>query len=196
MCSSPVPIHPCVSSPSRRCGGSPSRRCLGRRHCGRRGQGGRYPAARGRGRCSVHYPRLGSHRRHARPRRIDPGLWAGADGEWRHRLRRWSNRLPPGSPRSATQRVRLPRGLARLHHRGAVIPSPWCGSSSRGRRTHLPRDRLWPRPRGDNRVSDCASSGAVIEVGSVRQLARHDRRRDDGVQTRRFPDESRIRRSK
>ena len=77
---------------------------------------------------------------------------------------------------------------------GPSATSPWCGSSSRRRRTHFPGDRRWPRPRGDNRVSDCASSGAAIDLGSDRQWARHDRRRDDGVQTRRFPDEGRMRR--
>jgi Haemolysin-III related len=59
-----------------------------------------------------------------------------------------------------------------------------------------PGDRPWPRPRGDHRVSDCASSAPVIHLGSVRQLARHDRRRDDGVGTRRLPDEGRMRRNR
>ena len=31
-----------------------------------------------------------SHPRSARARRIGPGVWAGADGEWRHGQHRWS----------------------------------------------------------------------------------------------------------
>ena len=103
----------------------------------------------------------GQHRRCARPRRIDPGVWAGADGERRHRLRRWSNRLPPGPPRSATRRVRLPRGLARLHHCGPSATSPWCGSSPHSRRPVLGiRRRLSPIARRWRRSRPGARAGA------------------------------------
>ena len=49
----------------------------------------------------------------------------GADGEWRDRLRRWGGRLPPRSPRSATQRVRLPRGLHAAPPRGRQPLRRW-----------------------------------------------------------------------